>query len=329
MKKACCSILVFALVLSLLTPAFAASEQISGQVIDTATYVDRITGDSIEMEVLSSTSSLFKRSSLSQNATLIRISKNGCLDELMHIDFETNTLQHEYPDGTVWTQALSDVVTITEAVSSEGSENEGQGFDVSTLVNEYALNQTDYVDNEPFNLDEYGYPVPLNAPLYDGYSAMGSRGGFPSAPNMRGYMQRRTVGIVGNYKAPLFKFSAGTTIGTAAGIIYTFLSSNGIAGIVLGTIISMLGVIIDVVTFDWSVQFDINTCEWAYRIRLNSDMGLIIYTFSRTKDYMRMYAPNNGKVTYEYRGTSFDGGPLAQNSELIRYAIDAYQERAK
>ncbi len=320
MKRFCSLVLVFVLLLSATTTAFATDTSTTA----TAYYVDAVTGDTMGVEEVQVSVNAATSRSLSTDTYATRIYRNGVLEETLYVDFNGNTLRHEYSDGVVLTELLSDVVTVTAVAPSTDDyalENYlATSESVSTL-------STDYVDSEPFTLSADGAQTALSgAAYYSGYQAMGYRGGYHYAPTTFGYLQRKNAGVFGTYYSHRFEFGAGTVIGTAASIIVAFFTSGSIGGLTLSLAVALLGPIIDVVTYDWSTVFEVKRYEWQYRIRLNSNTGTIIATNYRTRDYWKSYNPATGDVSFEYRGSAYDKGfPLA-NKEMISFAIDFYLE---
>ena len=193
--------------------------------------------------------------------------------------------------------------------------------------------RTDYVAYEPFTLvaedpsdgrSAYIQATLPGQPTYLGYQSMGSRGGYyDHAPNTYGYLQRKNGGISETYYSNLFSFSAGTTIGTAASIMLAAVTSAGVT-LVLSVIVALISPVVDVITYDWGLSFEICSFKWLYRIRLNSDIGTIIGENYRTRDYCICFRQDNGHKNYEYRGTVFDEGFLMSKEEMIKMAVDEY-----
>ncbi len=291
--------------------------------IDTASYIETETGDTISLEVVTVTSTIATCKSLSSDVYATRIFRNNVLEETLYVDFANNILRHEYPNGIVLTEILSNVVTVSEVSPS----TDDRALETILATSEEASRATDYIDNEPFTLSASGVQKALSgAAYYSGYQAMGYRGGYYYAPTTFGYLQRKNAGVEGTYYSHRFEFSAGTQIGTAASIIVAFFTSGGVGGIALSVAIALLGPIIDVVTYDWSTVFEVKSYEWQYRVRLNSNTGTIISTSYRTKDYWKSYNPANGDASYEYRGSAYDWGFLLSNYEMIKSGIDSYLE---
>lgn len=319
MKKFFCIILALSLLFPMVTPVFATSSASA----DTASYVDPATGDIISLEAVTLTSPGTVRTSQSSNIYSTRISKNGILEEILHIDFSKDVLQHEYPDGTIHTEVLSDIVTVTKVAPSTDDQTL-EGF--STVTDGGVTRATDYVDSEPFELWDSGVQKALSgASYYSGYQAMGYRGGYYYAPSTYGYLQRKNAGIVDTYYSHRFDFTAGTTYATAASIIVAFFTGNGIA-LAISIVTALLLAVVSTVIDNWSAVFEVRCYQWLYRVRLNSNTGEIIYTTYRTRDYLKSYNPATGAVAYEYRGTGYDDGFVLSNSEMINFALDAYFE---
>lgn len=316
MRKFCCFFLVFALLFSMTTTVFATDTAPT----DTASYIESETGDVINIEAVKLRSALAAKKELSSNVYCTRISRNGLLEEILYVDFPNNTLRHEYSDGSVSIETLSDVVTVTKVEPS----TDDQSLETFIAHSEDGALRTDYIENEPFVISSSGVQQELSgAATYSGYQAMGYRGGYVGSPTIFGYLQRRNAGVEGTYYSHRFDFSAGTKINTAASVIVAFFTSSGIVlAIALAT--ALLGPIIDVITYDWSTVFEVKCYEWQYRVRLNSNTGAIIHTNYRTKDYWKSYNPATGAASYEYRGTAYDWGYLFSNTNLIQLAINSY-----
>lgn len=181
---------------------------------------------------------------------------------------------------------------------------------------------TDYVSSETLSVSTSGVQSSISGTSYDGYTAMGYRGGYSYAPSTYGYLQRKSSGVSSTSYAKNFSFSKGTAISTAVGVIVSTVE-GGLTSAVGSVMLSALGVAID---YAYSVSYQVNTYKWNYRVRLNSNTGSIIYSTYRTRDYFKMYSSTTGKAYYEYRGSAHDGGFTQANTTLIKTAIDQYLE---
>lgn len=309
----------FALILTMFfstIPVYASENK----VVDSTEYIDSLSGDLIRIEMIDE-ADVNMRSMISDRTLIFRLFRNEELENILYIDFPTDQLFIATPEREITQLSLSEVVTITEVEASIDSEIDNDSFaDISEPM------RVDYIDNEPMEVSSSGYQISLSgAPYYSGYQAMGYRGGYYYAPSVYGYLQRSNAGVCNTYNSHLFSFGAGTTIGTAAAIIVAFYTSTG-GELLLSLAVAILGAIIDVITYDWSTTFEIKTFRWYYRVRLNSNTGSTIYSTYRTKDYWRGFNPGNGEVSYNYRGTTYDGGFLSSNTEMIKHAIDSYLE---
>ena len=317
MKKFCCFLLVFAMLLPMTTTVFAADTDVT----DTTSYIEPETGDTIRLETVGVSTAAMSRKGFSTDVYTMRIFRNTVLEETMYIDFAKNILRHEYPNGTVITQALSDVVTISKVEPSIDNES----FE-TLLTTSNGTTRTDYIGNEPFTILKSGVQATLaGATMYSGYQAMGYSDGYYYAPDVFGYLQRKNAGVVGTYHSNRFVFTAGTTIGTAAGIIVAFYTNNKVGGIILSLVVTLLSPIIDLISYDWSTVFEVKSYEWQYRTRLNSNTGTIIDTNYRIKDFWKSYNPATGAVSYEHR-PGYDSGFALSNYEMIKKGIDEYLE---
>lgn len=315
MKKFFCLLLVFATLFPMVITVFATDIDVT----DTASYIDSDTGDTISLETVVVSSAVISRKGLSLDVYTTRIFRNAVLEETLYVDFTNNILRHEYPNGTAAVQVLSDVVTISK-VEPSTDDHSLETF----LTASDGATRVDYIDSEPFTILPSGAQATLSyATTYSGYQAMGYSGGYYYAPTTFGYLQRKNAGVEGTYYSHKFEFGAGTTIGTAASIIVAFITGGGVGGIVLSIAVALLGPIIDVVTYDWSTVFEIKCYEWQYRTRLNSNIGVIIDTNYRTKDFWKSYNPATGVASYEYR-PGYDWGFLMSNYEMIKMGIDEY-----
>lgn len=321
-EKICCLFLIFALLFPVTPMVFATDTFVTDTAItETASYVELETGDSIRLEAIKVTSSAALHKKLSLGVYTTRIFRNNLLEEVLYVDFANDTLRHEYPNGSVVTEALSDVVTISKVEPS----TDDQSLELFLSTSTEGAPRADYILEETFTILPSGVQATFpGQPSYGGYQAMGYRGGYFYAPTKYCYLQRKNAGVEGTYYSHRFEFSAGTKIGTAASVIVAFFTSSGVPGLILSLAVSLLGAIIDLVTYDWSTVFEVKCYEWQYRIRLSSDLGLIIGTNYRTRDFWRSYSPATGEASYEYRGTAYDGGFLLSNIEMINFALDSY-----
>lgn len=322
MKKLISMVLVFTMLFSLVVTSnvYATDIELSDTTSDVGTWTDT-NGDIMTIETRGTSTNRANVNSNKNTPVEFQLSRNGVLEEVLIVDFENDRLTHEYADGSRKIEVLSEIVTITPYIPSNGvsEEQRGNGNTVSPLA-------VDYVDNEHFNILPNGDQAILEGgAVYDNYRAMGYRGGYYYAPDTFGYLQRRNDGILRTEYANRFSFSAGTTIGTAAGIIVAAVMSSGWS-LALSVATALVGAVIDVVTYDWSVKFEKRTYNWLYRVRLNSNTGQIIYNTYRTKDYWLAYNEATGAAEFDYAGSRYDDGFLLSNYELIKAAIDSYLE---
>ena len=169
MRRFICALMVFALLLPMATPVFATESSVE----DAASYVEAGTGDIIRLETVDISSFAASRKNLSSDVFSTRIFRNNILEELLYVDVKNNLLRHEYPDGSVKIEALSNVVTLSAVPAIE-----------ETPVNVFESNssnvssRTDYILYEPFDIEQdTGVQVSLpGQPTYSGYQAMGYRG---------------------------------------------------------------------------------------------------------------------------------------------------------
>ena len=318
MKRFCCFTLCIALLFSMLSLVRAAEATTA----DFVSYIEATTGDTIKVEEISISKDETKQKDLSETTYATRIFRNGLEEEILYVDFKNGILRHELSDGSVVGETLSDIVIITSIGPSEDDS-----FIDSFISAGEENTRIDYIDDEPLSVSSSGTQAVLTgAQTYSGYRAMGYRGGYSFAPTTYGYLQRYNAGVDGTYYSHMFSFRAGTQIGTAASIVVAFFSESGIGGMILSIAISLLGAIIDVVTYDWSTVFEVKTYKWLYRLRLNSNTGAIIYSNYRTKDYWKSYNPATGEASYDYRGSAYDWGFLLSNTEMIKAGINSYLE---
>lgn len=257
MKKIIAVVLVLMFVLTPLS--VLAAETDSVEVIDTGTYQEKETGDTITVETIDAASlRLFledEEDTLSEKTSITRIYRNGTYEETICVDFKTDQIVHEYADGTVEIQRLSDVVTVVEAEPSEDALPD-------EMLTEYSADggvvpfSTNYFYNEPLEVTSSGTQVDLTgADLFYGYRLVGVSS-TTWAPQYEGYLLRRNAGVTKTYYSNQFKFSAGTTISTAASIILAAAGSKGIS-LVASLVVSALSPIIETIEYDWGSLFEV------------------------------------------------------------------------
>lgn len=322
MRKFVAMLLALVLVMSPIT-VFASEPSVS----DSASYLEKQSNDMITIEVVNQSvaAQVWRNATtgLSDSASVTRIYRNGVYEETLYVDFDTDQLRHEYNDGTVVVQTLSDVVTIAPVEPSD-DPLPAQFDELATeQIGDVAQLRTDYVVNEPIYVTSSGVQYDITGvQTWLGYKCLGYRS-YEWDPATSGYLMRRNNGVSRTYYSNSFSFSAGTTIGTAVSIIVAALTSSGIV-LAASIVAAVLGPIIDVVTHDWQVKFEVKQYQWLYEVRLNSYKGVSIYNTSRTKDYVKAYNRATGAERYEYRGSAYDGGYLANNLEMIRQALINY-----
>lgn len=285
---------------------------------DYAQFIEKESGDTIYIEAAPALNSYSVQED-SEEIYVTRIFRNGVYEETLYVDFSSDELTHEYSDGSIIAEKLSDIVTIT-SVSASSDEPALESINASLTSHQ----NTDYITDEPLTVDSQGNQAALTGvSTFGGYQAMGSRGNYYYAPNTYGFLQRQNAGVIGTYQAHKFEFSAGTKIAAAASIIVAFYSSNGVL-LLISTAIAILGMIIDTIITMYSPTFEVKTYQWNYRVRLNSNTGTTIFNTFRTRDYWKGYNEATGDMYHEYRGTAYNDGFMLSNSDMIKSAIDAY-----
>lgn len=322
MRRIISLLTVFALLLPIIPVAYARDVE----VYDSGSYIEHETGDTITIEAVSNERSLFSLNRKNNSVYTTIVFRNGIYETTICVDFDNNLLTHEYADGSILRQNLSDVVTITalpDTVCSTGTADKSLPFTSLTDAELLATN-TDYVTDEPLYVSLSGVQAELtDAPIYSGYRAMGCRGGYFYPPDY-GYLQRRNDGVARISYARNFEFSAGTTVSTAVSIISAAYARSLIEA-AIEILLLIVNIIVEVIDSDWGVKFEVNTFKWSYRVRLNSNTGEIIATSYRSQDYWKGYNPATGELAYNYRGSAHDTGFLMSNDELIRMALCEYQ----
>ena len=315
-------VLVFTILFSLLTTAnvSAANVMSNSDSLNLGTYKET-NGDIFTIERIENSFNQANINSSENGPCKFKLYKNGIFDEVLTVDFSADRVLHEYADGKKEMDVLSDIVTITPYIPTDDVSAELQSVD--NIISPLAV---DYVDNEHFTILSNGNQAVLEgSAVYNSYRAMGYRGGYYYAPTTYGYLQRKNDGILRTDYANRFQFSAGTSIGTAVGIIVAAVSSAGWT-LAVSVASALVGAVVDVVTYDWSVKFEKRTYNWLYRVRINSNTGQIIYSTYRTRDYWLAYNVATGEAEFDYAGSRYDDGFLLSNSELIKAAIDSYLE---
>ncbi len=323
MKKIVSLILVFTMLFSLTITSNVSATNIETEKVsaDIGTYKD-INGDIMTIEKIETSNVRASGDSNANEALAFEITRNGVYEETIIVDFYNDRITHEYADGKIKDDVLSDVVTITPITPSADEEADER----SVLEGEITPLSVDYVNSEHFDILPNGDQAILTGGVvYDGYRAMGNRGGYYYAPDLFGYLQRQNSGIIRYDYSNRFGFSAGTTISTAVAIIVAAVTGSGWS--ILADIVSeLISPLVDTITYDYDLNFEKRTYKWSYRVRLNSNTGSIIYTTYRTKDYWKAHRPDNGNATFEYAGSRYDDGFMLANTELIKAAIDSYIE---
>jgi len=320
MKKHIAIALSLVLLFSIVTPVFASNT--TNQ--DKATFFDKNNNEIVDIEVIEISKTTLISKNMSENAFVTQVSRNNIISGLIYVDFKNNLIRHEYADGTISVQYLSDIVTITKANPSDDI------FPINVESNSLSARSLDFIDNEPLYVSEAGIQSALyGAPTYNGYQAMGYRGGYWYAPDIYGYLQRKNLGVVNTYYSHIFSFAKDILIETMAstigGFYWDVLNNTPGKDLLINIFVSILSGIIDTSTNEERrLQFEVKRYQWDYRVRLNSDTGTIIYTNYRTQDYWKGYNIATGDAYYTHRGHGYDTGYMLSSAEMIRTAIDQY-----
>ena len=112
-----------------------------------------------------------------ENDYMTQISRNGILEETLVVNFEDDKLIHIYPNGEEVVERLSDIVTITEIEDDTWSKDKIEVVNGKTYITNESTVSTastsgpvDYIDNEPFIIDNNGISIPLDSTyIYTGY----------------------------------------------------------------------------------------------------------------------------------------------------------------
>lgn len=118
MKRAISLLLVFTCLFSFTSIAYAENTE----VLDSATLIESISGDSIKVEEVSVSQIVALKKGFSDDVYVTNISRNGKFEVTIYVDFQEDKIVHEYADGNVVEQRLSDVVTITKTAPSTDDE---------------------------------------------------------------------------------------------------------------------------------------------------------------------------------------------------------------
>lgn len=208
----------------------ATNDETTAQVEDTVEYIDSERGV-IELERVESQTQV--ASSATYQPTRVDCYIDSTFAYTIVANSSAGTLSHIYPDGSVDTWDLDEIVEITDhedtfETNEDASleEIEDSSTDGGSEVIPYS---TDYVSSETFLLNSRGQQLNLaGTGTTSSWENMGYRGGYSYAPNVYGYLSRQTSGYVTEY-SDTYKFDAGVTWEDAAIIIIDtiFFTTSG------------------------------------------------------------------------------------------------------
>lgn len=239
---------------------------------------------------------------------------DNVLDYELQVDLANDCATMYYNNGEKQEIIISEHVVVTKATDI-----------VTRIVDEvsimdYALAATDYIDNETLEITSTGAQKSLGTTVYDGYETMGCR--IYSNPVESGYLQRKNSGYT-TFDSYNFTISAGTAVGTAAGIICAIVTSGGstvAVGVVTSLLCSLLGITVDgVIDYVVNGTFRCREYRWDYRVRRGSNAGTILLSEYKCRYWWEMY-DNSGNRSFEPR-TDIRDGWLLSNSDMIAYAL--------
>lgn len=256
-----------------------------------------------------------------QEVSHYQVFTDGKLDYTIEVDLSADTATMIYTNGNTSTYVISETVTMEKIPGSHAKpivEHISTSVPSTTVVPLSA--STNYIGNEPFEIDAQGNQVKLGTVTYAGYEAMGHVA--YNNPNESGYLQRKAAGYT-TFDSYRFTISQGTTFGAAVGIIVSLATAGGtiVASTVISALLSAItgavaGSIYDSVV---SGTFQCREYRWDYRVRHNSNFGTLLKTATKYRYWWEMY-DNKGNRSFEYRNNLIDGWQLS-NYDLIASAL--------
>lgn len=253
--------------------------------------------------------------------TKYSVTTDGSLDYTVTVNLPEDRAYIDYANGNHEVYIISETVTVEKLPDSHTQATVTSApVPVTNALATPTAYDTNYITNEPFEIDSQGNQVDLGTIVYYGYESVGYLS--YSNPDETGYLQRRKAGYT-TFDAYKFTISAGTLFGAAVGIVVSLLTGGGVS--ILSSVVSALlssvtgaiaGSVIDTLV---AGTLQCREYKWLYRVRHNSNHGPIVYTTERYRYWWEMY-DQRGNRAFEFRNDMYDGF-LLSNYELMGAAL--------
>lgn len=258
----------------------------------------------------------------SQQVFSFRVTTDGVLDYTVVVNIGEDRAYVQYEGGSQDVYVISETVKMeklpdnpirTKAKAEKNTEERSPSLLYATNAN--------YIGSEPFEIDNDGNQVSLGTAEYYGYETMGCVTYYN--PTESGYLQREAAGYT-TFDAYRFTITAGTQWGTAVAMIVGILAPGGtsIAASIVSSLLSAVtgmavGSVIDMVK---TGTLRCREYLWNYRVRYNSNTGVILRTAEKYRYWWEMYDSKGQRRGFEFRNDFYDGF-LLSNYELIGAAM--------
>lgn len=293
MKKMISIFLVVACLISISVPTFASSKVEDEDITTFSFYND-------ESEIVTITTSFINGNPMA------KVYVEGVLTQksIAVSDEETILTEvYDLPIGTDSTDSVEDGTigdftnyTVHAPISTETIQVESIMVSPNSIFDEP-------VDNTGLSPSVYG----------DGYYFLGSYGGHPQAPGVRGYLFRTYTKKPDGYTK---YWSINEGMFMSAFVTYLAGLPKGIVGVIVNMVSWTAK---QVVAYTQAVNLETYTFDYNYRVRVN---GTIYYTANRNITYWYVENITNNDETWEQK--SFNSGFSLDNGEMVLCGLDNY-----
>lgn len=292
MKKIVSLLLVFVLVFSMSTTAFAADGLSTAG--DTVFSYYNDDGEIVTIAI-----------TRTDTTAISKVYINGVLSQKAIANATTKTIDTEIYD-----------LTMSSRNSGQAVKGVMNGFTTSVIHTPVSPERINIANVEVQSRSIYDEPVDntgLSSSGYgDGYYYLGSYGGFYYAPEVYGYLYR-TYTRTYDGETKYWSWGAGDTLGAISAYIALF------GGPVSAIISVLLFTAAEVLMYDQAIELATYTYDYYYKVRV---YGAVYFTTQRNITYWRIENVETGTTKWEEK--RFNYGFSMANTEMVKAGIDEY-----
>lgn len=297
MKKIVSLLLVVVILLTFSSSAIAAENTVATPGNIFSYYDDN--GDIVTVVV--------SRSNMSATS---KVYVNGVLTQKSIADAATKTIETEVYDIVTNTHSASQTTNQIESRNMNGFSNTVRHLPLSSeriSTNNASVQTRASIYNEPVENDGL-YPSGYG----DGFSYLGSYGGFYYAPEVYGYLYRAYRKTYDG-ETKYWSWDAGDTLSAISAYISLF---GGPVSAITGLLVFAAG---EILAYYQAIDLDTYTFDYHYIVRVYEEN---CFTAQRNITYWYIYHRQSG--TEKWVEKSFNYGFSMANTEMVKFGIDNY-----